>query len=374
MSSLPFLGGLNTELNGITDSTDFTSDELNMMIREDNTRSRRPGIDYEEKYEFSNEVIDPNESQELAFNCVEWTDINSPDETQTYQQTPYIVVQTGGTLLFFRNKGIPYSGDEAIFTLDLAQYRINDASTTATKTSGGEGITAITVNTYTFQSVLPETGSYKFKAIVEDETTTWFLGETEVSLATYGIAVTGTVANNDEITVESVNDQTYKTERCKFTTAYGCLFVTSKAIKPIRLRKAQKDDDTSAPVVVVYPYAVVSCTYPDYWYYGRPGHGATHQHGYVKIKLNSVTVVSKDYYSDEDWLPMPNSYTIAQLFNEVDSEVRRGITAVPARNNPDDHSLEFDYIRFNCTSSDLKGTNIEIYLEGAIRRFHGHLS
>lgn len=372
MSSLPFLGGLNTELNGITDSTDYTSDELNMMIREDNTRSRRPGIDYEEKYEFSNEFIDPATSQELAFNCVEWTDINSPDEAQTYQQTPYIVVQMGGTLLFFRNKGVPYSGDEAIFTLDLAQYRINEASTTATKTAGGTGIAAISVNTATFQSVLPDTGSYKFKATVEGETTTWTLDDEEVTLATYGITITGTVANNDEITVVSVNDQSYKTERCKFTTAYGCLFVTSKAIKPIRLRKAQKDDDASAPVVIVYPYAIVSCTHSDDWHYGRYGHGQDHQHCEVKIKLNNVTVVSKDFYSDTQWIIMPNSYTIAQLFNEADSEIRRGITAVPARNNPDDHSESFDYIRFNGASLDDKGTLIEIYIEGADFKYSGH--
>ena len=45
------------------------------------------------------------------------------------------------------------------------------------------------------------TGAYKFKATVAEGTTTWKLGNDTVTLNTYGITVTGTVANNDEIQV-----------------------------------------------------------------------------------------------------------------------------------------------------------------------------
>lgn len=128
MSSSPFLGGLNTELSGIVDSTDFTKDELNMLIRADGTRSRRPGVDYEELFKFNTNVV-PNLSDDTAFSCIEWYDINSPDEAETYEYTPYIVVQIGSKIIFYRNHGQPFSSDLANFTLDLTDYALDDDPT-----------------------------------------------------------------------------------------------------------------------------------------------------------------------------------------------------------------------------------------------------
>lgn len=123
----PFLKGLNTELNKLVDSTEYTSDELNCMIRANNTRSRRPGIDYEELYKFNNEYLDLS-LPDLAFQCIEWTDINSPDEAETYTGYPYIVCQVGGTIIFFRNQGQPFSQYQESFTLDLSTYAIDPTS------------------------------------------------------------------------------------------------------------------------------------------------------------------------------------------------------------------------------------------------------
>lgn len=66
----------------------------------------------------------------------------------------------------------------------------------------GAGITKVEVVAATFKTAVSNTaGTYKFKATVADNTTTWKLGDETVTLNTYGISVTGTVANNDEIQV-----------------------------------------------------------------------------------------------------------------------------------------------------------------------------
>lgn len=66
----------------------------------------------------------------------------------------------------------------------------------------GAGITKVEVVAATFKTAVSNTsGTYKFKATVEDETTTWKLGTDTVTLNTYGVTVTGTVADGDEIQV-----------------------------------------------------------------------------------------------------------------------------------------------------------------------------
>lgn len=66
----------------------------------------------------------------------------------------------------------------------------------------GTGITKVQVTAATFKTAVSNTaGTYKFKATVADATTTWALGDDTVNLATYGITVTGTVADDDEIQV-----------------------------------------------------------------------------------------------------------------------------------------------------------------------------
>lgn len=66
----------------------------------------------------------------------------------------------------------------------------------------GAGITKVEVVAATFKTVVSnKSGTYKFKATVDGGTTTWKLGDDTATLTTYGITVTGTVANNDEIQV-----------------------------------------------------------------------------------------------------------------------------------------------------------------------------
>ena len=265
MTTSPFLGGLNTELNGVTDSTDFTKDELNMMIRQDNTRSRRPGVDYEELFKFNHfgtysAILDMS-NQKLAFNCIEWTDINSPDESQTLVQTPYIVCQIGGYIIFFESKGQPYSAHQKDFVINLRDYRLDDT-----------------------------------------------------------------------------DDISYATERCKFTTAYGCLFITSNAIKPIRLKSAQEDLHEWTPSAIL-PHCRISCgaitghiTHTEgraelgYWYFAINGveiYRMTREQ--QKIKYPETVVYPRDW----EKVKAPTSTQISQEWNELPSELRLGITCVP---------------------------------------------
>lgn len=66
----------------------------------------------------------------------------------------------------------------------------------------GASITKVEVVAATFKTAVSNTaGIYKFKATVDNSTTTWKLGDNTVTLNTYGITVTGTVANGDEIQV-----------------------------------------------------------------------------------------------------------------------------------------------------------------------------
>lgn len=235
----PFLGGLNTELNSLVDSTNFTKDELNVTIRANGTRARRFGVDYEELYKFNNEFIDTT-LPDLAFNVIEWTDINSPDETTTYN-TPYIVCQVGGTLIFFRNHGAPFSQDQASFTLDLQPYALDPNSTD------------------------------------------------------------------------------YLTTRVSIAAAYGCLFITSSAIRPFYLRTAQEEEAVWAPDRL--PRTQVNCTVlttKKVRVYG----------GYFQVYIDGILVLT--LHSDPDpYDYLKTSTQLAAAFNALPTERRRGITAEP---------------------------------------------
>lgn len=237
----PFLKGLNTELNKLVDSTEYTSDELNCMIRANNTRSRRPGIDYEELYKFNNQYLDLT-LPDLAFQCIEWTDINSPDEAETYTGYPYLVCQVGGTIIFFRNQGQPYSGHQESFTLNLLGYALDNTS--------------------------------------------------------------------DE----------YMRKRCKFTAAYGCIFICSEAIKPIYLRTAQDTEDVPAPVT-----SYASTTFSVAFRQDISGKRERWRAGSAYISLNGVEVCRVS--SPNDYAPC--STQIAAAWNALPEFTRLGIVATP---------------------------------------------
>ena len=294
MSSAPFVGGLNTELNGIVDSTDFTKDELNMMIRADGSRSRRPGVDYEEGFVFNNELIDTS-IEDFAFNCIEWIDVNGPDETQTWEQIPYIVVQIGSQVIFYKNKGQPYSKEEIDYTLDLTTYKLS--------------------------------------------------GRTNKDVAK---------------------------ARCKFTVAYGCLFITSSAIKPIRLRCAQ--DETAPYIPTSAPYCTVSCAA----YYAK--HGSHHRMGsysgkiaYCEFMLDGLVVGRYNVaLNGAGYVPFPNSATLAAYFNSIDATTRRNFTATANPNPPNPSTATgrygtwtpADFITFTAGSPNDRGTEVRLKLVG----------
>lgn len=302
MYSLPFLQGLNTELNGIVDSSDFTKDELNVMIRGDNTRSRRPGVDFETNYTMSEQAFDVA-LEDLAFNSTEWTDINSPDESENYLATPYLVVQVGGKVLFYENRGLPFSQAQA-FTLDLAEHRLD-----------------------------PE------------------------------------------------DDVSYKTEKCRFTTAYGCLFIASKAIHPILCRSAQEITTEIPDTPEEYPSGILPVTAFQGKHQRMGGWG-----GYVVTSLDGLKPIKKyldafyEFYiggvrvGKFDYTgPCPNSYTMAQSFNSLSADIRRNLTAVPFESqagvwtNPNTgwpNMTPYDFITIQAEDNSVRGLEVSVRLTG----------
>ena len=304
MSSSPFVGGLNTELSGIVDSTEFTKDELNMLIRADGSRSRRPGVDYEELYRFNNDIIDVSKKN-IAFNCIEWYDHQSPDEVEDYRQTPYIVAQIGSRIIFYKNLGQPFSRYEESFTLDLTTY------------------------------ALPDKDPSEY--------------------------------------------------RCKFTVAYGCLFITSEAIQPIRFRGIEEDAPPIPPGT--YPTCTVSCAAfqgkhqrmcSANWTYDLlpESKQPANNPAYYEVYFDNSLVMHVDVPVPAGYheiTTFPNSYTIAESFNALSNAARRGITATPHENAPDTWTepnegkynwTPADWIDFEGSTSTVRGMKIDIKVFG----------
>lgn len=139
IQTAPFIGGLNTEINDLQDATQYTSDELNMVIKNNGTRARRLGIDYEEGYKLSfNTVVNYIDvtviedgvsvtkriSIKPAFSCFEWQYV-AEEEGKSY-----IVIQAGPKLYFYNNLGAPFSQDQvlkqgAAYEVDLSTYKLS---------------------------------------------------------------------------------------------------------------------------------------------------------------------------------------------------------------------------------------------------------
>lgn len=123
IQTAPFIGGLNTEVNDLQDATQYTSDELNMVIKNNGTRARRLGVDYEEGYKMSlNTLVQYIDGVKItpAFSAAEW--LCTADNTHTY----YIVIQEGPKILFYRNEGTPFSAHQEEYEIDLASYKISE--------------------------------------------------------------------------------------------------------------------------------------------------------------------------------------------------------------------------------------------------------
>jgi hypothetical protein len=126
IQTAPFIGGLNTEVNDLQDATQYTSDELNMVIKNNGTRARRLGVDYEEGYKLSpNAIVTP--AEDTAFSTFNWTDISED------KNIAYIVVQAGGMIYFYEDRGAPFSkypaedeDSEEIFAIDLSTFSLNN--------------------------------------------------------------------------------------------------------------------------------------------------------------------------------------------------------------------------------------------------------
>lgn len=108
----PFIGGLNTEINGTIDSTDNTSDELNCTIFNDGTRGRRYGINLEKFGEYFETDMGKAYSGHL------WKNVNKTD-------LDIIVYQVDTVLHFYEYNIKPYSTNKYTATLDISDEVID---------------------------------------------------------------------------------------------------------------------------------------------------------------------------------------------------------------------------------------------------------
>lgn len=282
LQNRPFSAGLNTELNALEDNINYTKDELNVVINHDGSRSRRRGMDYENLYKLSNNPV-INYSDDLAFSSTEWTDIGQG------VNNPYIVIQVGGELLFYKNVGVPFSQAQSDYTLNLKNYAIEP--------------------------------------------------------------------NSDE----------YSKIPVSFTVAYGSLFIASKAIKPIVVKSLEETTVENPLPDNVGPSCTISCAIKyDHW--GVRGGGwiipgnirwddsdentypFASDMGYVQggscmVYIDGtevLKVLSFDEYinysttvhrwggkNNHEGPSMFYSGIIAERFNALPSEVRKGIVAEP---------------------------------------------
>lgn len=104
----PFVGGLNTEINGTIDSTDNTSDELNCTIFNDGTRGRRYGLTLEKYGEYFQHNLEQSYSGYL------WKNVNKTSQD-------VIVYQVGNELHFYRYDNKPYSTNKYTQVLDITE-------------------------------------------------------------------------------------------------------------------------------------------------------------------------------------------------------------------------------------------------------------
>lgn len=104
----PFIGGLNTEINGTIDSTDNTSDELNCTIFNDGTRGRRYGLTLERYGEYF------QHNQEQIYSGYLWKNVNKTSQD-------VIVYQVGNELHFYKYNDKPYSTNKFAQVLDITE-------------------------------------------------------------------------------------------------------------------------------------------------------------------------------------------------------------------------------------------------------------
>lgn len=103
----PFIGGLNTEINGTIDSTYNTADELNCTIYNDGTRGRRYGLSLERYGSYFNTAMGE------AYSGYLWKNVNkTPNDI--------IVYQVDTTLHFYKYEQKPYSIYKYENTLDIS--------------------------------------------------------------------------------------------------------------------------------------------------------------------------------------------------------------------------------------------------------------
>lgn len=104
-----FSGGLNTELNPLASSVNTTLDELNMEIRQDGSRAKRLGLEYEAAFNLRTTGVSYADTKKLAVSSYRW------DNAGGQADKSLLVVQIGPRISIFTFSVTPLS-DTPIYT------------------------------------------------------------------------------------------------------------------------------------------------------------------------------------------------------------------------------------------------------------------
>ena len=134
---------------------------------------------------------------------------------------------------------------------DATYYYLGlDNGSSASIAADSETITAATVNKATFATQVTSSGVYEFVASVAGETTTWKLGTTTITLANYGITITGSATDGDTLSVFYITDK----NAISLLEQLSCIIAPANAtLRGLRPTSFKTVDDPDVQGVIIQP-------------------------------------------------------------------------------------------------------------------------
>lgn len=132
-----FIGGLVTDYHELNTPQNVTVDEDNCDLDRKGSRKRRLGIDYEDSYQFSSNVVNEDDLSGTYLKTYKWKAINNNANLN------FLIVQLGSTLEFYDLNFDALSANRKSFEIDLEDYKIPGATTTSNtgiQVDSGKGV------------------------------------------------------------------------------------------------------------------------------------------------------------------------------------------------------------------------------------------
>lgn len=116
-----FIKGLITEAGPLTFPDNASTDEENCDLFAKGNRRRRLGVDLEDNFALSTQVVPLQEWRDYAISTNEWKTIGGDGNLN------FLVLQIGATLYFYDQSIVPLSRGQKSFTVDLNDFKVSGA-------------------------------------------------------------------------------------------------------------------------------------------------------------------------------------------------------------------------------------------------------